>query len=89
MKYPVSKAILLDSVEERLLFPASPSSLRFGTPEGEAPAVDLLITVPSPVITDFCTRGEALRTKFDIWAVSTAKPEIRNVCKAVYAVLLS
>lgn len=85
--YPVSKSILLDGIEQRLLFPAGPSSLCLGTPEREPTAVDLLVAVPSPVITDFCTRREALRTQFDIRAVGAAKSQVCDICKAVNAVL--
>ncbi|KAK5893944.1 hypothetical protein CgunFtcFv8_006768 [Champsocephalus gunnari] len=85
--YPVSKPILLDSIEERLLFPAGPSSLCLGTPEREPTAVDLLVAMPSPMITDFCARREALRAQLDIGTVSAAKPQVCNICKAVNAVL--
>lgn len=86
--YPVSKSILLDGIEQRLLFPAGPSSLCLGTPEREPTAVDLLVAVPSPVITDLCARREALRAQLDIGAVGAAKPQVRNVRQAVNAVLL-
>uniref|UniRef100_A0A665TW52 CCDC113/CCDC96 coiled-coil domain-containing protein n=1 Tax=Echeneis naucrates TaxID=173247 RepID=A0A665TW52_ECHNA len=76
--YPVSKSILLDGIEERLLFPASPSSLCLGTPEREPTAVDLLVAVPSPVITDFCARGEAFRAQLNIGAVRAAKPQVED-----------
>lgn len=72
--YPVSKSVLLDSIEQRLLFPAGPSSLCLGTPEREPTAVDLLVAVPSPVITNFCACRETLRTKLDVGAVGAAKP---------------
>lgn len=86
--YPVTKSILLDGIEQRLFFPASPSSLCFGTPERKAPAVNLLIGMPSSMVADFGTRGEALRAKFNILTFGTANPQIRNICQAVHTVLL-
>lgn len=87
--YPVSKAVLLDGIEQRLLFPASPSSLCLWTPQWEQPAVDLLVAVPSAMVADFGARREALRAQLDIWAVGAAEPQVGNVCEAVNAVLLS
>ena len=87
--YPVSKSILLDGIEQRLLFPAGPSSLCLGTPEREPTAVDLLVAVPSPVVTDLRAHREALRAQLDVGAVGAAKPQVCNVCEAVNAVLLS
>lgn len=86
--YPVSKAVLLDSIEQRLLFPAGPSSLRLGTPEREPSAVDLLVAVPSPVVPDLRARRETLRAQLDVGAVGAAEPQVGNICEAVNAVLL-
>ncbi|XP_028851956.1 cilia- and flagella-associated protein 184 [Denticeps clupeoides] len=73
--WTISKAILLDGIEERLLFPARPSSLRCGTPQSKTPAVHLLITVPSPVIADLRARREALGTQLDVLALRAAQPQ--------------
>uniref|UniRef100_A0A3P9JGR9 CCDC113/CCDC96 coiled-coil domain-containing protein n=1 Tax=Oryzias latipes TaxID=8090 RepID=A0A3P9JGR9_ORYLA len=78
MMYPVSEAVLLDGIEQRLLFPAGPSSLRFGTPDRKAPAVDLLVAVPPPVVTDLCSRREALRAQVDIGALGAAEPQVET-----------
>lgn len=82
---PVSKPILLDSIEERLLFPAGPSSLCLGTPEREPTAVDLLVAMPSPMITDFCARREALRAQLDVGTVSAAKTQVENEWQSLVA----
>uniref|UniRef100_A0A3P9MAK1 CCDC113/CCDC96 coiled-coil domain-containing protein n=1 Tax=Oryzias latipes TaxID=8090 RepID=A0A3P9MAK1_ORYLA len=78
MMYPVSEAVLLDGIEQRLLFPAGPSSLRFGTPDRKAPAVDLLVAVPPPVVTDLCSRREALRAQVDIGALGAPEPQVET-----------
>lgn len=87
MMYPVSEAVLLDGIEQRLLFPAGPSSLRFGTPDRKAPAVDLLVAVPPPVVTDLCSRREALRAQVDIGALGAPEPQVGDIGEAVNAVL--
>lgn len=87
--YPVAEPILFDGIEQRLLFPAGPSSLRLGTPQSEAAAVHLLIAVPSAVIPDLRSGREALGAQLDVGTVGAAQPQVRHVRQAVHAVLLT
>lgn len=72
---PVPKAVLLDGIQQRLLFPAGPASLRLRTPEREAATVHQLVTVPSAVVADLRASREALWAQLDVRTLRAAKPE--------------